>query len=225
MGAVMAALSVEARRRFSRPSCLPHCGHGAAGTIAQRKEEAEQRGRESLRSAKVMERQRRWREEEKEEEEEEEEGDAKPRGAKANQMDRRRKRRSAVDISVDIRAAFIQLTGLVLMLRPGPGNKPMPPSTNQTESRPVLPPYPAVMGIQGMELFAIGVVIILFMAVLKQFGILEPMSSFEVLPIEPPSLLLLLLLFHPVLQGLHPGLALLRINYTCTIEQAFTKAA
>lgn len=30
-----------------------------------------------------------------------------------------------------------------------------------------------------MELFAIGVVIILFMAVLKQFGILEPMSSFE----------------------------------------------
>lgn len=35
------------------------------------------------------------------------------------------------------------------------------------------------MAIQGMELFAIGVVIILFMAVLKQFGILEPMSSFE----------------------------------------------
>lgn len=35
------------------------------------------------------------------------------------------------------------------------------------------------MGIQGMELFAIGVVIILFMAVLKQFGILEPISSFE----------------------------------------------
>ena len=35
------------------------------------------------------------------------------------------------------------------------------------------------MGIQGMELFAIGVVIILFMAVLKQFGILEPMSTFE----------------------------------------------
>lgn len=30
-----------------------------------------------------------------------------------------------------------------------------------------------------MELFAIGVVIILFMAVLKQFGILEPMSSLE----------------------------------------------
>lgn len=40
-------------------------------------------------------------------------------------------------------------------------------------------PHPEVMGIQGMELFAIGVVIILFMAVLKQFGILEPMSSFE----------------------------------------------
>lgn len=35
------------------------------------------------------------------------------------------------------------------------------------------------MGIQGMELFAIGVVVILFMAVLKQFGILEPISSFE----------------------------------------------
>uniref|UniRef100_A0AAV2MNA3 EF-hand domain-containing protein n=1 Tax=Knipowitschia caucasica TaxID=637954 RepID=A0AAV2MNA3_KNICA len=35
------------------------------------------------------------------------------------------------------------------------------------------------MGIHGMELCAIGVVIILFMAVLKQFGILEPMSSFE----------------------------------------------
>lgn len=30
-----------------------------------------------------------------------------------------------------------------------------------------------------MELFAIGVVIILFMAVLKQFGILEPMSTLE----------------------------------------------
>ncbi|XP_063788116.1 calsenilin isoform X5 [Pseudophryne corroboree] len=32
------------------------------------------------------------------------------------------------------------------------------------------------MGIQGMELFAIAVVIVLFVAVLKQFGILEPMS-------------------------------------------------
>ncbi|KAG9335490.1 hypothetical protein JZ751_004620 [Albula glossodonta] len=32
------------------------------------------------------------------------------------------------------------------------------------------------MGMQGMELFAVGVVIILFVAVLKQFGILEPMS-------------------------------------------------
>lgn len=32
------------------------------------------------------------------------------------------------------------------------------------------------MSIQGMELFAIAVVIILFVAVLKQFGILEPMS-------------------------------------------------
>ncbi len=30
MGAVMAALSVEARRRLSRPSCLSHCGHSAA---------------------------------------------------------------------------------------------------------------------------------------------------------------------------------------------------
>lgn len=34
----------------------------------------------------------------------------------------------------------------------------------------------AAMSIQGMELFAIGVVIVLFVAVLKQFGILEPMS-------------------------------------------------
>ncbi|KAF7665060.1 hypothetical protein LDENG_00155930 [Lucifuga dentata] len=40
-------------------------------------------------------------------------------------------------------------------------------------------PLVLAMGIQGMELFAIGVVIILFMAVLKQFGILEPMSTFE----------------------------------------------
>lgn len=36
-----------------------------------------------------------------------------------------------------------------------------------------------IMGIQDMELLAIGVVVILFMAVLKQFGILEPISSFE----------------------------------------------
>lgn len=43
------------------------------------------------------------------------------------------------------------------------------------------------MGIQGMELFAIGVVIILFMAVLKQFGILEPISSFE--GNSPPELI------------------------------------
>ncbi|KAJ8005766.1 hypothetical protein DPEC_G00121300 [Dallia pectoralis] len=33
--------------------------------------------------------------------------------------------------------------------------------------------------IQGMELFAMGVVFIMFVAVLKGFGILEPMSSFE----------------------------------------------
>ncbi|MFT7808320.1 calsenilin-like [Arapaima gigas] len=40
-----------------------------------------------------------------------------------------------------------------------------------------LPHLPqTAMGIQGMELFAMGVVIILFVAVLKQFGILEPMS-------------------------------------------------
>lgn len=32
------------------------------------------------------------------------------------------------------------------------------------------------MGIQGMELCAVAVVIMLFIAVLKQFGILEPMS-------------------------------------------------
>lgn len=32
------------------------------------------------------------------------------------------------------------------------------------------------MGIQGMELCAVAVVILLFIAVLKQFGILEPIS-------------------------------------------------
>lgn len=32
------------------------------------------------------------------------------------------------------------------------------------------------MGIQGMELCAMAVVVMLFIAVLKQFGILEPMS-------------------------------------------------
>lgn len=37
-------------------------------------------------------------------------------------------------ISVDIRAAFIQLAGLALMLSPGPGNKPMQLPTNQTDS-------------------------------------------------------------------------------------------
>lgn len=41
-------------------------------------------------------------------------------------------------------------------------------------------PLPAMgIQIQGMELFAIGVVMIMFVAVLKGFGILEPMSSFE----------------------------------------------
>lgn len=34
----------------------------------------------------------------------------------------------------------------------------------------------AAMGIQGMELCAMAVVVLLFIAVLKQFGILEPMS-------------------------------------------------
>lgn len=53
---------------------------------------------------------------------------------------------------------------------------PFPAAAAVPEARPY---FSAVMGIQGMELFAIGVVIILFMAVLKQFGILEPMSSFE----------------------------------------------
>ncbi|MBN3317505.1 CSEN protein, partial [Atractosteus spatula] len=51
----------------------------------------------------------------------------------------------------------------------------------------------AGMGIHGMELFAVGVVIILFVAVLKQFGILEPMSMEgrvapqpnETCPLEP----------------------------------------
>ncbi len=118
-------------------------------------------------------------------------------------------------ISVDIRAAFIQLAGLALVRSTGPGNKPMLSTTSQTDSwspllktlllifgpsstpanpafLPSLSPqgqasqawpwvgsYTEAMGIHGMELFAIGVVIILFMAVLKQFGILEPMSSFE----------------------------------------------
>lgn len=53
---------------------------------------------------------------------------------------------------------------------PGPGLQAWPWGAS---------PPPEIMGIQGMELFAIGVVIIIFMAVLKQFGILEPMSSFE----------------------------------------------
>ncbi|KAG8509690.1 Calsenilin [Galemys pyrenaicus] len=38
------------------------------------------------------------------------------------------------------------------------------------------PGSPAAMGIQGMELCAMAVVVLLFIAVLKQFGILEPMS-------------------------------------------------
>lgn len=38
-------------------------------------------------------------------------------------------------------------------------------------------PPPGAMGIQGMELCAVAVVILLFIAVLKQFGILEPISS------------------------------------------------
>ncbi|CAG09619.1 unnamed protein product, partial [Tetraodon nigroviridis] len=97
MGAVMAAFSVEARRRLSlsRPSCLSHCGQGGA---------------RYHRSA------------------------SSPNEGKSH-------------------------AGLALRTQP--------------------PLHPGVMGIQGMELFAIGVVIILFMAVLKQFGILEPMSSFE----------------------------------------------
>lgn len=37
-------------------------------------------------------------------------------------------------------------------------------------------PPPPAMGIQGMELCAVAVVILLFIAVLKQFGILEPIS-------------------------------------------------
>ncbi|XP_061299375.1 uncharacterized protein LOC133263563 isoform X1 [Pezoporus flaviventris] len=43
---------------------------------------------------------------------------------------------------------------------------------------PVVPPLspPPAMGIQGMELCAVAVVILLFIAVLKQFGILEPIS-------------------------------------------------
>ncbi|MGH0145015.1 UNVERIFIED_CONTAM: hypothetical protein FKN15_026804 [Acipenser sinensis] len=33
------------------------------------------------------------------------------------------------------------------------------------------------MGIQGMEILAVGVVLFMFMAVLKQFGVLEPMEA------------------------------------------------
>ncbi|KAJ8286178.1 hypothetical protein GJAV_G00035410 [Gymnothorax javanicus] len=58
----------------------------------------------------------------------------------------------------------------VFELLPGPS-----PLGDETVEQQAIPEQPA-MGIQGMELFAIGVVIILFVAVLKQFGILEPMS-------------------------------------------------
>lgn len=37
-------------------------------------------------------------------------------------------------IGVDIRAAFVQLAGLVLMLRPGPGNKLMQSPNSQADS-------------------------------------------------------------------------------------------
>lgn len=137
------------------------------------------------------------------------------------------------------RAAFVQPAGLVLMLPPGPGNKPMQSPNNQIWflsllGSPLLKtlvvdlpspallvsaqasfhlypgpgllvqawpwvgsPCPEIMGIQGMELFAIGVVIILFMAVLKQFGILEPMSSFEGKgPPEAPLLAVLMMTHH-----------------------------
>lgn len=39
------------------------------------------------------------------------------------------------------------------------------------------PPRLPAMGMQGMELCAVAVVILLFIAVLKQFGILEPISA------------------------------------------------
>lgn len=45
----------------------------------------------------------------------------------------------------------------------------------RTPRRRLWAPPPA-MGIQGMELCAVAVVILLFIAVLKQFGILEPIS-------------------------------------------------
>lgn len=47
------------------------------------------------------------------------------------------------------------------------------------------PPAPPAMGMQGMELCAVAVVILLFIAVLKQFGILEPISAEG----NPPSLI------------------------------------
>ncbi|XP_039570922.1 calsenilin-like isoform X3 [Passer montanus] len=51
----------------------------------------------------------------------------------------------------------------------GFGGPPVPP--------PVPPGAPGAMGIQGMELCAVAVLILLFIAVLKQFGILEPISA------------------------------------------------
>ncbi|XP_051664906.1 calsenilin-like isoform X4 [Manacus candei] len=60
------------------------------------------------------------------------------------------------------------------------------PSFWDTPPHPLPTPYrglggtpqapPGAMGIQGMELCAVAVVILLFIAVLKQFGILEPIS-------------------------------------------------
>ncbi|KAA8592685.1 hypothetical protein FQN60_018140, partial [Etheostoma spectabile] len=72
-------------------------------------------------------------------------GGGKLPSGKANQMDRLRKRRS---VGMDDEKTL----GQAFSCRLGPK---------------WAPPCPEVMGIQGMELFAIGVVIILFMAVLK----------------------------------------------------------
>lgn len=75
-----------------------------------------------------------------------------------------------------------------------------PPDTGGGRStRPALPQHPApagfgggapdpppgAMGIQGMELCAVAVVILLFIAVLKQFGILEPISVEGTPPPQP----------------------------------------
>uniref|UniRef100_A0A8C5J0E5 EF-hand domain-containing protein n=1 Tax=Junco hyemalis TaxID=40217 RepID=A0A8C5J0E5_JUNHY len=53
----------------------------------------------------------------------------------------------------------------------------LPQEPRRVRGTPGAPRAPGAMGIQGMELCAVAVVILLFIAVLKQFGILEPISA------------------------------------------------